>query len=93
MDPSTGAEFQRLLGGPGAGLGALADVVGIGSLGTLANDPLGAATASLEARRRQQVEGAGYDPDKGLYDRYSEMLGVLGPTIAERSRAAADAQG
>jgi len=72
----------------GAGISALGSIVGLGAL----PDPLGAATAALEARRRQQVEGAGYDPDKGLYDRYSEMLGtVLGPTIAERSRAAADA--
>ena len=72
----------------GAGISALGPIVGLGAL----PDPLGAATAALEARRRQQVEGAGYDPDKGLYDRYSEMLGtVLGPTIAERSRAAADA--
>ena len=72
----------------GAGISALGPIVGLGAL----PDRLGAATAALEARRRQQVEGAGYDPDKGLYDRYSEMLGtVLGPTIAERSRAAADA--
>lgn len=71
----------------GAGISALGPRVGLSGL----PDPMGDATAQLEARRRQQIEGAGYDPDKGLYDRYSEMLGVLGPTIAERSRAAADA--
>ena len=71
----------------GAGISALGPVVGLSGL----PDPMGDATAQLEARRRQQVQGAGYDPDKGLYDRYSEMLGVLGPTIAERARAAADA--
>lgn len=71
----------------GAGISALSPTVGLSGL----PDPLGDATAALEARRRQQVEGAGYDPDKGLYDRYSEMLSFLGPTIAERSRAAADA--
>lgn len=73
--------------------GLEAYVAGVpGGLGAFADDPMGAATAALEARRRHQVEGAGYDPDKGLYDRYSEMLGTaLGPTIAERSRAAADA--
>lgn len=71
----------------GAGISALGPRVGLSGL----PDPMGDATAQLEARRRQQVEGAGYDPDKGLYDRYSEMLGFLGPTIAERSRAAADA--
>ena len=88
MDRSIEAEFQRLLGAPVVGVGSLPDMVGLGSL----PDPMGDATALLEARRRQQVEGAGYDPDKGLYDRYSEMLGtVLGPTIAERAGAAADA--
>ena len=71
----------------GAGISALGPRVGLSGL----PDPMGDATAQLEARRRQQIEGAGYDPDKGLYDRYSEMLGVLGPTIAERARAAADA--
>jgi len=56
------------------------------------DDPMGAATAALEARRRQQVTDAGYDPDKGLYDRYSAMLGtVLGPTIAQRSGDAMNA--
>lgn len=72
----------------GAGISALGPRVGLSGL----PDPMGDATAALEARRRQQIEGAGYDPDKGLYDRYSEMLGTaLGPTIAERARAAADA--
>lgn len=88
MDAS---DFQRLLGSPGAGLSALADAPRTVGLSALAVDPMGDATAALEARRRQQIEGAGYDPDKGLYDRYSEILGFLGPTIAERSRAAADA--
>lgn len=53
MDPSTVAVFQRLLGSPGAGLGALADVVGIGSLGALAypseHDGMVAAARALEA--------------------------------------------
>lgn len=89
MDAS---DFLRLLGSPGAGLSALADAPRTVGLSALAVDPMGDATAALEARRRQQIEGAGYDPDVGLYDRYSAMLGsVLGPTIAERSRAAADA--
>lgn len=91
MDPSIEAEYRRLLGSPGAGLSALADApqtVGLSGL----PDPLGDATAALEARRRQQVEGAGYDPDQGLYDRYSAMLGsVLGPTINERAVAAREA--
>ena len=69
------------------GISALSPTVGLSGL----PDPMGDATAVLEARRRQQIEGAGYDPDQGLYDRYSAMLGLLGPTIAERSRAAADA--
>lgn len=72
----------------GAGISALVPTVGLGAL----PDPMGDATALLEARRRQQIEGAGYDPDKGLYDRYSEMLGtVFGPTINERAVAAREA--
>lgn len=72
----------------GAGISALVPTVGLGAL----PDPMGEATALLEARRRQQIEGAGYDPDKGLYDRYSEMLGtVFGPTINERAVAAREA--
>lgn len=74
-----------------AGLEAYVDGVP-GGLGAFAGDPMGDATAALEARRRQQVMDAGYDPDKGLYDRYSEMLGtVLGPTINERAAAAREA--
>ena len=72
----------------GAGISALVPTVGLGAL----PDPMGEATALLEARRRQQIEGAGYDPEKGLYDRYSAMLGsVLGPTISERAVAAREA--
>lgn len=72
----------------GAGISALPETVGLSGL----PDPMGEATAALEARRRQQVQGAGYDPDQSLYGRYSAMLGsALGPTIAERARAAADA--
>jgi hypothetical protein len=72
----------------GAGISALVPTVGLGAL----PDPMGDATALLEARRRQQIEGAGYDPDKGLYDRYSAMLGtVFGPTINERAVAAREA--
>lgn len=72
----------------GAGISALVPTVGLGAL----PDPMGDATALLEARRRQQIEGAGYDPDMGLYDRYSAMLGsVLGPTISERAVAAREA--
>lgn len=72
----------------GAGISALVPTVGLGAL----PDPMGEATALLEARRRQQIEGAGYDPEKGLYDRYSEMLGtVFGPTINERAVAAREA--
>ena len=72
----------------GAGISALGPTVGLGAL----PDPMGEATALLEARRRQQIEGAGYDPEKGLYDRYSEMLGtVFGPTINERAVAAREA--
>ena len=52
------SEFLRLLGAPGAGLSALADAPQTVGLSALAVDPLGDATAVLEARRRQQVEGA-----------------------------------
>jgi hypothetical protein len=52
------SEFLRLLGSPGAGLSALADAPQTVGLSALAVDPLGDATAALEARRRQQVEGA-----------------------------------
>ena len=70
------------------GLSALSPTVGLSGL----PDPMGDATAALEARRRQQVTDAGYDPDQGLYDRYSAMLGsVLGPTINERAVAAREA--
>lgn len=52
------SEFLRLLGAPGAGLSALADAPQTVGLSALAVDPMGDATAALEARRRQQVEGA-----------------------------------
>lgn len=50
------SEFLRLLGAPGAGLGALTDAPRPVGLSALAVDPMGDATAVLEARRRQQVE-------------------------------------
>jgi len=52
------SEFLRLLGAPGAGLSALADAPQTVGLSALAVDPMGDATAALEARRQQQVAGA-----------------------------------
>ena len=56
-------QYRALLGAPGAGLGSLADVVGIGSLGTLAypseHDGMVAAARALESGQRRNPMPSG----------------------------------
>ena len=72
----------------GYGLSALGPTVGLSGL----PDPMGDATATLEARRRQQVTDAGYPGAAAdATNPFEGILSALGPTINERAVAAREA--
>jgi hypothetical protein len=72
----------------GYGLSSLGPTVGLSGL----PDPMGDATAALEARRRQQVTNAGYPGAAAdATNPFEGILSALGPTINERAVAAREA--
>ena len=72
----------------GYGLSSLGPTVGLSGL----PDPMGDATAALEARRRQQVTDAGYPGAAAdATNPFEGILSALGPTINERAVAAREA--
>jgi len=72
----------------GYGLSSLGPTVGLSGL----PDPMGDATAQLEARRRQQVTDAGYPGAAAdATNPFEGILSALGPTINERAVAAREA--
>ena len=72
----------------GYGLSSLGPTVGLSGL----PDPMGDATAALEARRRQQVTDAGYPGAAAdATNPFESILSALGPTINERAVAAREA--
>ena len=72
----------------GYGISALGPTVGLSGL----PDPMGDATAALEARRRQQVTDAGYPGAAAdATNPFEAILSAMGPTINERAVAAREA--